>query len=287
MIARVVARTDGNPLFVEEMTRMLVGSTGGSDRRTLPDTLTDLLTERLDQLGPAKLLLQVGSVIGRISSLAWLRRCSARRTRSSRQGLVRSWRRHSSTCSRRACCGSSTLGAGCGLPVDLGQEPPDPTGQVAASLEADFPDLCQREPELLARHLTEAGKPLAAARWWLLGGRQAIGRGSAREAAALLQAGLDALAGRDVTPERLGAELDLLAVLGPAQMVLNGPGSPTFGMVQRRAYVTGQALPDHPAIFPISYGLALYHWGKAEFVQALELAEVLAATAAGILPPST
>jgi predicted ATPase len=60
-LAHIIAKTDGVPLFIEELTRMVL------DRRPeeLPETLVDLLTEQLDLLGPARLLAQVGAVIGR------------------------------------------------------------------------------------------------------------------------------------------------------------------------------------------------------------------------------
>ena len=128
---------------------------------------------------------------------------------------------------------------------------------------------------MVARHLTLGGKPHEAAGWWLRAGGAAIGRGSAQEAAALLQSGLDALADQPNDEARRREELSLLAVLGPAQMVMKGPGNPDFGAVQRRAYDTCRSLPDTPSLFRITYGLALFHWGKAEFSTALPLAETL------------
>ena len=138
-------------------------------------------------------------------------------------------------------------------------------GRVAECLIADFPEVAEREPEMVARHLTLGGKPHEAAGWWLRAGGAAIGRGSAQEAAALLQSGLDALADQPNDEARRREELSLLAVLGPAQMVMKGPGNPDFGAVQRRAYDTCRSLPDTPSLFRITYGLALFHWGKAEF----------------------
>jgi len=76
--------------------------------------------------------------------------------------------------------------------------------------------------------------------------------------------------------------LGLLSVLGPTTMVLMGPGSAQFGEVQKRAYALCQSLPDKPRQFPITYGLCLYHWGRAEFDQALPLAQHLLQTANAI-----
>ena len=64
-VSRIVAKTDGVPLFVEEMTRMMLESPDRTRRGDLPESLSDLLTERLDRLGPARRLMQVSAVIGR------------------------------------------------------------------------------------------------------------------------------------------------------------------------------------------------------------------------------
>ena len=106
-------------------------------------------------------------------------------------------------------------------------------------------------------------------------GGAAIGRGSAQECAAALQSGLDALAAAPEGEARSRAELGLLAMLGPAQMVMKGPGARDFGAVQQRAYDICRALPDAPVRFPVTYGLALYLWGSAQFEKAAPLAAEL------------
>ena len=62
-------------------------------------------------------------------------------------------------------------------------------------------------------------------------------------------------------------------------MVMKGPGHPDFGRVQRRAFEITRQLPDRPSQFSITYGLALFHWGRAELEQAAPLAEHLMETA--------
>jgi tetratricopeptide (TPR) repeat protein len=82
-----------------------------------------------------------------------------------------------------------------------------------------------------------------------------------------------------VGPARSEAELGLLSVLGPTTMVLMGPGSAPFGEVQKRAFALCHELPGKPRQFPITYGLCLYHWGRAEFEIAQPLARQLLDTA--------
>jgi class 3 adenylate cyclase len=280
-VSRIVAKTDGVPLFVEEMTRMMLEQPDRNRRGDLPESLSDLLAERLDRLGPARRLMQVSAVIGREFSPELLARVMEQRVEDLGESL-------------QAILSSGLIDRGPGssfifkhaLIQDaayaslLARPRRDLHARVAECLIADFAEIAEREPEMVARHLTLGGKPHAAAGWWLRAGGAAIGRGSAQEAAALLQSGLDALADQPDDEARRREELSLLAVLGPAQMVMKGPGSPDFGAVQRRAYDTCRSLPDAPSLFRITYGLALFHWGKAQFSTALPLAEALDATKA-------
>jgi class 3 adenylate cyclase len=275
-LSRIVAKTDGVPLFVEEMTRMMLEAPDRTRRGDLPESLSDLLTERLDRLGPARRLMQVSAVIGREFSPALLASVTEQRLEDLDEQL-------------QAALASGLIGRASGgsfsfkhaLIQDaaygslLARPRRDLHRRVAECLISDFAEVAEREPEMVARHLTLGGNPLAAASWWLRAGAAAIGRGSAQEAAALLQAGLDALSDQPNDEMRRREELALLAVLGPAHMVMRGPGSPEFGAVQRRAYDTCRSLPDAPSLFRITYGLALFHWGKAEFSTALPLAEAL------------
>lgn len=284
-VSRIVAKTDGVPLFVEEMTRMMLESPDRIRRGDLPETLSDLLTERLDRLGPARRVIQVCAVIGREFAPALLAAVTEQSLEELDEPL-------------QAILASGLVGQGPGENLSfkhaliqdaayaslLARPRRELHERVALRLISDFAEIAEREPEIVARHFTLGGKPHAAAGWWLRAGGAAIGRGSAQEAAALLQAGLDALADQPDDEARRREELGLLAVLGPAQMVMKGPGSPDFGAVQRRAYDTCRALPDTPSLFRITYGLALYHWGKAEFATALPLAEALDAMKAD--PPS-
>ncbi len=281
-IERIVKRTDGIPLFVEEMTRMMLDAPERARRDDLPETLSDLLTARLDNLGPARLFMQVGAVIGREFAAPLLAAVVDEPEEALQKaleamlqsGLVEPAPRSGSFLFKHALIQDAAYAS------ILGRERRDLHARVADCLMTDFADEGEREPEMVARHLTAAGKPLEASPWWLSAGGAAIGRGSAQEAAALLQSGLDALADQPNDEARLRAELGLLAVLGPAHMVMRGPGSPEFGAVQQRAYDTCRALPDRPSLFRITYGLALNHWGRAEFSAALPLAEELDAIAA-------
>jgi class 3 adenylate cyclase len=281
MVERIVAHTDGVPLFVEEMTRMVVDAGGKTEALELPETLRDLLTERLDRLGDAKTIAQIGSVIGREFSVALV----ASTAGVTPELLAPEFAKLLETGLVVASNDPDVLVFKHALVQDaaysslLARHRRDLHARVATGLIADPNGAADASPELVARHLQAAGALMDATQWWLRAGVQAIRRGAAAEAVAHLEAGLEGLGELPLDEARQRAELGLLAVLGPAQMVRNGPGSRQFGEVQRRAFDTMRILPERPAQFPVTYGLALYHWGRAEFEPAGRLARELVATA--------
>lgn len=280
-IDTIIQRSDGVPLYVEEMTRMVMdshgGLGGGADLRLtdIPDTLVDLLMERLDRLGAAKWLAQVGAVIGH----EFRRRLLFAAADMDRVAFDEAL--------------NAMLDASLILPGDNTGErfafrhaliedaaygsivPKTRTalhGRVADVLVREFAEDMARQPELAARHLSRASRYLEASRQFLQAGKQALDRGAPREAAAHLSDGVATLSAEPRGLERSESELALLSVLGPTTMVLKGPGSQQFHDVQRRAFALCHELPGAPRQFPITYGLCLYHWGRTE----LETARVLA-----------
>ncbi len=282
-VEHIIARSDGVPLYVEEMTRMVMDAT---DARSLhadigheiPDTLRDLLTERLDGLGQGKWLAQVASVIGHGFSRNVLRAVADLEPEAFDAAL------------------DAMLGAGLILAQDqtgerflfkhalieeaayesiTQKEKSELHGRVAQTLFRDLPEAIEREPELAAHHLSKAHRHLDAGHCFLRAGAQALSRGAPREAAAHLSAGVAILAGAAPGVARKECELALLSMLGPTTMVLKGPGSQAFRDVQRHAYFLCHDLPGSPRQFPITYGLCLYHWGRAELSIALGLATEL------------
>ncbi|CAM5772121.1 adenylate cyclase [Labrys miyagiensis] len=281
VVSRIVAHTDGVPLFVEEMTRMIVDAGQDGVDSDLPETLRDLLGERLDRLGRAKTIAQIGSVIGRefsVELVAAVARVEAGAFANEisqllESGLVTASDDADLLVFKHALVQDAAYSSL--LARDRRQLHERVAAQLIAAAESGVLD----SPELVARHLKSAGDPLAAGQWWLRAAVQAIQHGGVAEAVAHLETGLDGLKEAKQGEARQLAELDLLALLGPAQMVRNGPGSPLFGDVQRRAFDTMKALPGQPAQFPVTYGLALFHWARTELGLAERLARELVATA--------
>lgn len=280
-LTTIVERTDGVPLFIEEMTRMLLekkraAAVGDGTERAVPDTLVDLLTERLDRLSPnGKAMAQLAAIIGRAFDRSLLAAAAAPEGEAAlREGL------------------QAMLESGLVLPGGADGErllfkhalvedtayasiPPkrraELHGRVANALLSHFKERIAHQPELAARHLSRAGNALQAAPWWQAAGGQALSRGAPREAAGHLRAGVEALHSALPGLDRDAAELGLLSMLGPTTMVLLGPGSAEFGAVQERAYGLSQALPGQPRLFPTSYGWCLFNWGRARLATATSL----------------
>jgi class 3 adenylate cyclase len=271
---RIVARTDGVPLFLMELTQMVVK--GGEQE--LPETLLGLLTQRLDQLGAARQLAQVGAIIGRefdIGVAAALMGQPEAVLGGAVAALIES--------------GLAQPTARPGVLIfkhALVQEAAEATilprrqrqlhGQMATLLIASGDDA---EPEAVARHLAVSGADLQAADWWLRAARQSIGRGAMVEASTHFRTGLAGLEKRADELDVARARTELLAGLGPTLMVMFGPGAEAFGTVQRQAFELMRTLPERPMQFPITYGVALYHWGRAELQDAAHFADVLAKAA--------
>lgn len=289
----ILKKTDGIPLYIEEMTRMVqdaqavpaagaLGSLGGAGLG-VPDTLLDLLMERLDRLGPVKRMAQVAAVLGQefsqdlLAAVAQMNESAfaADLARILDSGLL--LRRGVDHLKFKHALVENTAYDSILLKARVALH-----GRVVECLQGEFATLAQGAPQLLAHHLARANRALEASRYLLQAGVQALQGGAPREAAEHLKEGLASLQGVPTDAARSEAELALLSVLGPTTMVLMGPGSGAFGDVQKRAYALCNELPGKPRQFPITYGLCLYHWGRAEFEIAQPLARKLLETANAI-----
>lgn len=286
----ILQKTDGIPLYIEEMTRMVqdaqnmpaAGVLGavGAAALGVPDTLLDLLMERLDRLGTAKKLAQVAAVLGQAFSKDLLAAVAQRDAFGFdadlatvlESGLLL-WAGEDQLRFKHALV-ENTAYDSILLKTRVALH-----GRVVECLQGEFAVLAQGAPELLAHHLARANRALEASRYLLQAGIQSLQNGAPREAAEHLKEGLVALTDVEAGPAKSEAELGLLSVLGPTTMVLMGPGSAPFGDVQKRAFALCHDLPGKPRQFPITYGLCLYHWGRAEFEIAEPLAKQLLDTA--------
>ena len=258
LVDNIVAKSDGVPLYVEELTKaVLESSTPGQP--SVPATLQDSLMARLDRLGPAKEIAQVAAVIGHYFShplLAALVSQSAGELEGSMNGLIAA-----GVVYRRGQNGSSSYSFKHALVRDVAynsllrtrrQQLHERIGEV---LLRDFAFLAESEPELTAHHFHHAALWDAACTYRERAGDRALAHSSYTECVAHYSEAL-AEAAQIVQPsERRRRELALLLKLGPPITLVKGPQSSEAEDVYRRAREHAIALEDEPALFKATWGL--------------------------------
>ena len=297
----IIERTDGIPLFVEEMTKAVLeaGSAGAAQQAVtaaprpafaVPASLHASLLARLDRLGPAKELAQIGSAIGREFSHALLR-AVARKPESElepaldrlvaagllfRQGVPP----HASYLFKHALVQDAAYGT-------LLREPRRALhARIADSLESEFAEIAENQPELLARHCTEAGLIEKAAQLWGKAGQRSLGRSALVEAAEQLARALDQIATLPGTPALRRDEIKLQVALITPLIHVKGHRAPeTAAAIERarllmeQAEARGEPPEDPLLLFSVLYGLWAAMFIAFNGPAALELATQILAMA--------
>jgi class 3 adenylate cyclase/predicted ATPase len=280
VLEQIVAKTDGVPLFVEELTKTVLEAgllRDSGDRYILrgplpplaiPTTLYDSLVARLDRLAPVKEVAQIGAVIGREFAhelIAAVTTLGEDRLGDALQQLT-----GAELLFRRGASPHATYTFKHALVRDaayaslLRGKRQQLHARVAAVLEEQFPRRIEVEPGLLAHHWTEADLPEKAVDYRLKAGELAIRRSATSEALAQLGKGLDLLTGLPATAERDQRELRLQIALGVALMAAKGWASPEAGRANARARELCERLGDTRHLFPALYGQWVWHVVGAE-----------------------
>ena len=268
----IVERTDGIPLFVEEMTKaVLEAEDEGSLERTvpaipspsanIPATLHASLMARLDRLGTAKAVAQIGAVIGREFSQALLAEVSdepEERLASALERLVAA-----GLLLRRGMQPHTTYLFNHALVQDTAYQSLLKSrrqllhARIADRLEAKFS--AATEPELLAYHFTEAGRIEQAIDYWLKAGQRAMQQSAHIEAERHLRTGLGLLAALPETPARQRREIALQNTLGVCLMPTRGFGNPEVAAAFTRAAAISKQVDDIRGLFIALRGKGQYH----------------------------
>jgi len=280
----IIERTDGIPLFVEEMTKAVLeaGSEIAAARAVaaipsptlaVPASLYASLMARLDRLGgPAKELTQIAAVIGREFSHALLASVmrqpeAALRSaldRLSAAGLLfqRGVPPHATYLFKHALVQDAAYGT-------LLREPRRTLhARIAETIESEFADIAENRPELLARHWTEAGVIEKAAFLWGKAGQRSLARSALVEAAEQLRRALDQIATLPSTPVLRGEQIKLQIALVNALMHVKGYAAPEpkAAVEQARQFIErAEALGEHPED-PLLLFSALYGVWAASYV---------------------
>ncbi len=240
IVVEIVERTDGVPLFVEELTKAVLESAAQSDQvaavlgsashaaHSVPPTLHASLMARLDRLGwLPKEIAQIGAVLGREFSYALIEPVARRPDRELRAALeqlsdagllfCRGTAPHASYLFKHALVQDAAYG------TLLRGRRQELHGRVATALETHFVDLVERQPELLAHHLTSAGDTERASHQWLKSGRHAAAQSAYLEAIAHLERGLSLLHSLPESLDRDRCDIDLQLALAVCLLTAKGP----------------------------------------------------------------
>jgi class 3 adenylate cyclase/predicted ATPase len=287
VVQHIVKKTDGVPLYVEELTKTIVESallreesdhyelTGPLSTVTIPDTLQESLMARLDRLPKVREVAQLGAVLGREFEYEMLKALAPMDEDRLQDGL--SQLVEAELLYQRGRPPRATYTFKHALIQDaayqslLKRTRQQCHRQVADILESRLPETVETQPELLAHHHTEANSPQKAVEYWLKAGQQAVHRFADREAVGHLEKGLSLLHALPDTPERARLELALQTSLGPALMATKGYAAPAVGEAYGRARDLCQQLKDITQLFPVLWGLWMYHLFRAEHEAANEL----------------
>jgi class 3 adenylate cyclase/predicted ATPase len=286
---QVMSHTDGIPLFVEELIKMVVESdllteregryelTGPLPPLAIPTTLHDSLMARLDRLSTVKEVAQLGAVLGREFTYELLRAISPLDEATLRRELTR--------------LVEAELLYQTGLPPQatyvfkhalireaayqslLKSTRQRAHQRVAQVLAERFPDTAGAQPELLAHHYMEAGVAGQALAYWQQAGQRAVQRSANAEAISHFTKGLEVLGMMPETSERTRQELTLQVALGTPLMATKGLAAPEVEAAYARARTLCAELGEAPQLFPILVGLHTYYSARGALQAGYELAE--------------
>jgi class 3 adenylate cyclase/tetratricopeptide (TPR) repeat protein len=292
IVAKIVERTDGVPLFVEELTKAVLESAGQVDRvvavlaktslaaLSVPTTLHASLIARLDRLGPVpKEVAQIGAVLGREFAYELIAPVIQRDERDLRAALVQlndagllfchGTAPHSSYIFKHALVQDTAYG------TLLRGRRQELHARVAAVLERDFQELVERQPELMAHHLSGAGDNERAIDEWLRAGKHAAARSAHVEAIGHFERGLAALAALPEGPARDRQEIELQLARGLSLFTVEGFQATEADRAYTRARELAERRGDPHQLFMATYGLWQSANGAAKILDCRSLSKQL------------
>ena len=295
LLERILAKTDGVPLYVEELTKAILESgelkdagdhydyAGAARTITIPATLRDSLMARLDRFMPVKEIAQIGAAIGREFSYELIA-AVAPHTQTELDSALNQLT-ESGLAFRRGTPPEAQYTFKHALVQDAAYDSLLKTrrqalhAKIARVLEEHFPDTQDTEPELLAHHLTAAGETEMAISYWQKAGKLALKRLALNEAISHLNKGMELITTLPQSPERDGKELDLRTLLGTAWMARRGFAASEAWTSFHPALGLAKSLNRHEALVPIYYGLWISVLTQGRVAEALDWVNEMLASA--------
>jgi class 3 adenylate cyclase/predicted ATPase len=280
LVGQIADRTDGVPLFVEELTKSVLESgvlrdegnryvlDGALPPLAIPTSLHASLLARLDRLASVRLVAQIGAAIGREFPYALLRAVSRLPEEELQASLARLVAaelvfqrgalpdavyafKHALV--RDAAHGSLLRGPRQQLHA-----------QIAEALAAHSPEMIETQPELFAQHYAEAGLVEKSIAYWGKAGRRSAARSAMAEAAAQFGKALDQLALLPDDPERQRQELEFRSALGAVMLAVKGYAAPETGQAYARARELWEQLGSPSDFLGVPFGHSFFHLFRGE-----------------------
>ena len=256
VVSQLVAKTDGVPLFIEELTKTVmdaITSNDGTEANTIaiPATLQDSLMARLDRLGSGKEIAQLGAALGRafdyplIEAVAGAAKATVQRELSylCEAGILAAKGDHYRF--------RQTLIQDAAYQSLLRSTRLDYHSRIAERLEENFPETVEAHPELIAHHYTEAGKNDQAIAYWRRAGQRAIERSANLEAIAHLNNGLNLVGSLSDETGSAQTELDLQLAISVPLRATQGFTSANLETAYYRARELCREVGGSPKLFPV------------------------------------
>lgn len=288
VLQQIVSKTDGVPLFVEELTKMVLesewlqeGATGYTllgalPALAIPATLHDSLMARLDRLAAAKTIAQLGAVIGRQFAYALLQAVSPEDEATLQQALARLVEAEllyqNGVGAQATYTFKHALIQEAAYDSLLKSTRQQYHQRIARALAERLPTTVATAPELLAYHYTEAGLLEEAVQYWLRAGTEAVARSAPLEAMRHLNRGLEVLRTLPPSPGHAQHELSLCLALGPPLAMIKGHTAPEVEQTYAQAHVLCQQVGDSQQRFTALLGLWMFALNQAQLLTAHDLA---------------
>jgi predicted ATPase len=248
---QIIDRTDGVPLFVEELTKAVVESgmlaeiggryvmPGAAPPLTVPSTLQDSLMARLDRLSPVREVAQIAAALGRhfshelISAVASMTRQQLDDALEQLVAAELIFRRGTPPDAEYTF--KHALVQEAAYESSLKSKRQQYHLQIVQALERQFPEITDAQPHILAHHYTEANLRKQAIPYWQKAGQKAVQHSANAEAVNYFTKGLEVLKAMPESPERFQQELELQLALGTPLIATKGFAAPEVGGVYARA----------------------------------------------------
>jgi class 3 adenylate cyclase/tetratricopeptide (TPR) repeat protein len=289
VVDHIVAKADGVPLYVEELTKAILGSrvleargdtyvlTGALAQLHIPATLQDSLMARLDRAPRLREVAQLGSVLGREFAYDMISALAGIEEEMLQSGLgqlvVDELLYQRGRPPRSRYIFKHALIQDAAYQSLLKRTRQQYHERAAKLLEDRFPEVASTQPELLAHHYTEGNCPAQAIAYWHKAGAAAAGKSANLEAIDQFRRGLALVKALPDMRERTERELDLQMALGPALYATKHPSQPDLGRAYARAWELCRQLGDHSREFTTLRGLYIHHATLREMEKSQHFAE--------------